>query len=373
MIPPVPRRIINLQPSETMTTLNSRRRPGRGIPFLAAALLGLAAADAAPPRLALKIETTKDGSETIPGESTVEGHKEWIDVLAFGQGFRQVPGTNLGTLGDFSFVKEVDKATPKLQEACCNGTNFPSVTIHWLNDDSGASVTPTTDVTVELRDVSVLGCRLGNGSLDPFLKDAPDAGVPTEEVTLGYTEIVWHYAKANPGQPLVETSFAHDTAGGTKDPASDDDNDGLHNAIDEDDDNDSIDDDYELANQLDPFADDSDLDNDKDGRSNGDEFIAGTAANDATSFFGISTLRFSKTPEGVEGHISFPVTAGRHYRLIASPSLELPKEQWFTVDEFEVPEGSPETAADVLLNPAVLGNAGNLFFNVEVRLAAPTP
>ena len=356
-----------------MTTINSHRRPGRGLPLLAAALLGLAGADAAAPRLAIRIATSEDGSETIPGESTVAGHEGWIAGIAIGQAFRQVPGTNLGALGDFSFVKELDKSTPKLQEACCNGTNFPAVTIHWLEGDPDAPATPTTNVTIELRNVSVIGCRLGNGSLDPFLTDAAPGSVPTEEVTFSYSEVVWRYGKATPGQPLVETAFAHDTAMGTEDPASDDDNDGLHNALDDDDDNDSIPDGYEVANKLDPFNDDSELDNDNDQRSNGDEFIANTSANDASSFFGIETLRFTKTPEGVEGRISFPVADGRHYRLIATTDLRLPRSEWFTIDEFDHPADSPETAADIILNPAVLGNAGNLFFNVEVSLTAPTP
>jgi type VI secretion system Hcp family effector len=356
-----------------MTTLNSRRRPGRGISLLAAALLGLAGADAAAPRLAIRVATSADGSETIPGESTAAGHEGWIDVLAFGQGFRQVPGTSLGSLGNFSFVKELDKSSTKLQEACCNGTNFPEVTIHWLAGDPDAPVTPTSHVTVELRDVSVVQCRLGNGSLDPFLKDAPGGGVPTEEVVLSYSEVVWRYGRAIPGQPLVETAFSHDTALGTKDPASDDDLDGVNNALDDDDDNDGIKDDYEVAQKLDPFTDDSELDNDHDKHSNRDEFIAGTSANDATSFFAVESLRFRRTAGGVEGRVSFPVAGGRHYRLVASPSLDLPREQWFTIDEFDVPAGSPDTAADVLLSPAVLRNAGNLFFNVEIRLASPTP
>lgn len=143
--------------------------------------------------------------------------------------------------------------------------------------------------------------------------------------------------------------------------ASDDDND----------DNDDITDDYEVANKLDPFHDDSDLDHDQ--RSNRDEFIANTSANDASSFFGIESLRFSRTPGGVEGHIAFPVAGGRHYRLIASSDIRLPRSEWFTIDEFDVPAGSLETAADILLNPAVLRNAGNLFFHVEVSLTTPPP
>ena len=354
----------------TMKTNNSSHRTGGGLPLLAAALLGLAGADAATPRLALRIATSTDGSESIPGESASAGHEGWINAIAFGQGFRQVPGTSLGSLGDFSFVKELDKATPKLQEACCKGTNFPSVTIHWLDEMAN---TPTGGVTVELRDVSVIRCRLGNGSLDPFLTDAADGGVPTEEVTLAYSEVIWHYNRPGAGGSVAESEFAHDTEMGTLDPASDDDRDGLHNAIDEDDDNDQVPDRYEVAHQLDPFDDDADLDNDHDKRSNRDEFIANTGANDPSSFFGIDSLRFARTSDGVEGHVSFPVAGGRSYRLMASPDLRLPRDQWFTIDAFDLPADSPEVAADVILSPAMLNNAGKLFFEVEIRMTPPSP
>jgi len=65
---------------------------------------------------------------------------------------------------------------------------------------------------------------------------------------------------------------------------SDLDNDALGDACDSDDDNDGMSDDYEDANGLDPLVDDAASDLDGDGSSNLDEFLAGTAANDASDF-----------------------------------------------------------------------------------------
>lgn len=72
-------------------------------------------------------------------------------------------------------------------------------------------------------------------------------------------------------------------------------------------DNDGIPDDYEIANGLDPFdPGDKHLDLDGDGRSNIQEFLAGTIANDPSSFLGItefdlSNNRFSATWQSVPG------------------------------------------------------------------------
>ncbi|MGC6465475.1 MAG: hypothetical protein ACON5N_07815 [Akkermansiaceae bacterium] len=74
-----------------------------------------------------------------------------------------------------------------------------------------------------------------------------------------------------------------------------------------DSDSDGIPDDYEIANGLDPLdPNDALLDLDGDGRSNIQEYVAGTAANDAKSFLGILTYdlsndRFSATWTSVPG------------------------------------------------------------------------
>lgn len=69
----------------------------------------------------------------IEGESTDTNHPRWIDVLGFSHGVVQ---TNLvigvesrGIFEPFTFKHLVDKATPKLQLACANGSTIKRVNL----------------------------------------------------------------------------------------------------------------------------------------------------------------------------------------------------------------------------------------------------
>jgi type VI secretion system secreted protein Hcp len=77
---------------------------------------------------------------TIPGESTDDKHKDWIEVLSFSWGVSQGAGGAARSTGgaatggrtdhqDFSITKYLDKASPKLFLACSNGEHIPEVTL----------------------------------------------------------------------------------------------------------------------------------------------------------------------------------------------------------------------------------------------------
>ena len=70
----------------------------------------------------------------VPGESTDDKHKEWIEVLSYSHGLSQ-PGSGSRSSGgarsaercdhqDFSIVKTLDKASPKLALFCCRGDHI---------------------------------------------------------------------------------------------------------------------------------------------------------------------------------------------------------------------------------------------------------
>jgi type VI secretion system secreted protein Hcp len=75
----------------------------------------------------------------IPGESTDEKHKDWIDVLSYGFGIQQPATVSASTSGaatagrahfqDFSVTKPSDRASPKLALACADGTHIKAVTL----------------------------------------------------------------------------------------------------------------------------------------------------------------------------------------------------------------------------------------------------
>lgn len=75
----------------------------------------------------------------IEGESTDDKHKNWIELLSYSFGCSQAVGSSVSTGGarsgervniqDFSIMKVLDKASPKLFVNCCNGTHIKDITV----------------------------------------------------------------------------------------------------------------------------------------------------------------------------------------------------------------------------------------------------
>lgn len=73
----------------------------------------------------------------IDGESQDSKHKGQIDILHFSYGADQTGTSSLGGGGgkgkvkahDFVITKEIDKASPKLFQACCSGEVFKTMTL----------------------------------------------------------------------------------------------------------------------------------------------------------------------------------------------------------------------------------------------------
>ncbi|MEO7651360.1 MAG: type VI secretion system tube protein Hcp, partial [Bryobacteraceae bacterium] len=73
----------------------------------------------------------------IPGESTDDAHKDWIEILDYNHEVRQPASATVSSAGgagaervehdDILVVKLLDKSTPKLLEACCKGTHIKEV------------------------------------------------------------------------------------------------------------------------------------------------------------------------------------------------------------------------------------------------------
>lgn len=70
--------------------------------------------------------------EGVDGESMIQDHEGEIDVLAWSWGLTQTGTMHYGggagagkvNVQDVSFTKFVDKASPNLIRACCNGEHF---------------------------------------------------------------------------------------------------------------------------------------------------------------------------------------------------------------------------------------------------------
>jgi type VI secretion system secreted protein Hcp len=133
----------------------------------------------------------------IPGESSDEAHAEWIEILSYSFGASQ-PATGSVSSGgarssqrvdiqDFSCVKQVDKASPKLFLACCDGTHIPTITFELCR----ATGSKQRYMAYIMEDVLVTSVRPGGSS--------EGADLPLEEITFNPAKITLSYTETEHG------------------------------------------------------------------------------------------------------------------------------------------------------------------------------
>jgi type VI secretion system secreted protein Hcp len=116
-------------------------------------------------------------------------------VLKYDHAITQPPSVSQKTAGgrsaeevnhsEFSIVKLLDAATPKLYEAACKGTHIPEVIIE-LNRAGGDA--PVKYMEIKLKEVLISGV-IQNGH--PKGEDQ----FPTETIKMTYGAIEWTYTK----------------------------------------------------------------------------------------------------------------------------------------------------------------------------------
>ena len=130
----------------------------------------------------------------IDGECQDKDHKAWSDLLSFNQAMHKAGGGQTSTarrrgdvvLEDIVVRKLVDKSSPKLAEAVCNGKVFPKVEIHVsaTYTDSGR----TTYYAYELKNVMVSSYQVEGNSSDD---------TPTDSFSLNFEEIKCTYTECD--------------------------------------------------------------------------------------------------------------------------------------------------------------------------------
>lgn len=127
----------------------------------------------------------------VPGESTDEKHKDWIEILTYNNGVTQ-PGSGSSSSGgarsaercnhnDFVITKVLDKASPKLSLMCCNGTHIKEIKLELCRatgDKQKYMEYKLSDVIVSA--VSASGSPGGDS-------------LPMETVNFNYGKIDWVY------------------------------------------------------------------------------------------------------------------------------------------------------------------------------------
>jgi|GEM_PF-1370459 len=128
-------------------------------------------------KIAMEI-TTAVGTPPIVGEEIIGPFVDAIRVTSVSGGDRT---TINPTLSDLVVVKELDKSSPKLQEAICNGTMFPSVKLHFLR--TGATGLQEEYYLYELTNVIITSYSFSAS------QSAAGDPQPTENVTLNFAQV----------------------------------------------------------------------------------------------------------------------------------------------------------------------------------------
>lgn len=127
--------------------------------------------------------------EGIEGESTDDKHKGEIDVLSWSWGETQSGTHQAGSGGgagkvsmqDFHFVMKVNKASPKLMQACASGEHLKKAVL--VCRKAGKDQQEYLKVT--LSDVLVSSYQTGGSSGADI--------IPTDQISLNYAKIEFEY------------------------------------------------------------------------------------------------------------------------------------------------------------------------------------
>jgi type VI secretion system secreted protein Hcp len=124
----------------------------------------------------------------IEGESTDDKHAGWIEVTSFNSGLNQRTSATASSAGgasaeradfhDFSFTKQLDKASPKLALACADGTHVDSVLVEVCR----AGTEKVKFMEYKMSNCIVSGVDITGGG-----------DFPTENVSINYGKIEWAY------------------------------------------------------------------------------------------------------------------------------------------------------------------------------------
>lgn len=130
----------------------------------------------------------------IPGESTDDKHKEWIEILSYSHGVSQMAAGSRSTGGaasagrcdhqDFSITKGMDKASPPLNANCCDGKHIKKIILELCR----ATGDKQKYMEYTLEDVIVSSVSIGGSS---------GGDLPIESVTLNYGKINWVYTETD--------------------------------------------------------------------------------------------------------------------------------------------------------------------------------
>ena len=148
----------------------------------------------------------------LKGESKDKGHAGEIDVLAWSWGASNSGSAHVGggagagkvNVQDLSFTKYIDKSSPDLMLACCNGKHYPEAKLVVRK----AGETPLEYLTITMNDLIVTSVSTGGSGGEDRL---------TENVTLNFAKVKVQYSAQKPdGTEGDKMQMGWDIAGNVK-------------------------------------------------------------------------------------------------------------------------------------------------------------
>lgn len=148
----------------------------------------------------------------VKGESRDKVHKEEIDVLAWSWGMSNSGSAHHGggqgagkvNVQDISITKYIDKSTPDLMLACCNGKHYPEAKLTVRK----AGEKPLEYVVITMTDLIITAVSTGGSGGEDRL---------TENVTLNFGKVKLDYKEQKQdGTAGATPTFTYNIAENTK-------------------------------------------------------------------------------------------------------------------------------------------------------------
>lgn len=150
--------------------------------------------------------------EGLEGESRDSKHKNEIDVLAWSWGMSNSGSAHVGggagagkvNVQDLSFTQWVNKGSPDMQLACCNGKHFDKATLTVRK----AGENPLEYLIITMEEVMITSISSGGSGGEDRL---------TENVTLNFAKVTVNYqeqdekGKAKGGPKTMTWNIAENT------------------------------------------------------------------------------------------------------------------------------------------------------------------
>jgi type VI secretion system secreted protein Hcp len=132
----------------------------------------------------------------IKGESLDDKHKDEVEVLSYSWGVTNtahIPsggggGAGKATFQDLSIVHKIDKASPRLLQACATGEHLKEATITFRKAGKGQQ----DFLIIKMNDVIITGVA----------QSAPSSEAGSETVSLEFAKVDWEFKPQGAGGSL---------------------------------------------------------------------------------------------------------------------------------------------------------------------------